>query len=107
MFHFDPNVLLKYNARPHKASVTKNQNFIGKHSVTLRKIRTHHLRTRICFDLIKEVLGRERFLTDDEVKEFLYNWLYARPNSFYYRRIKNSINWNICLDVKESFLKIT
>ena len=42
------------------------------------------------FGPLKEALGGQRFEDDEEVQNFVRNWLQKRPPSFYDAEVKNS-----------------
>jgi hypothetical protein len=103
-------VLLLYdNARPHIAALTppRNwQNCIGLPSNTRRTARTFPPSDFFLFRPLKEVLGGERLNGNQQVEQFVCNWLKTQPSSFYDTGMKElPIRWKKCIQKAENYVE--
>jgi len=58
------------------------------------------------FGLLKEALGGERFNSNQQVEQFICNWLRTRPSSFYDTGMKKlSIRWEKCIQKAGNYVE--
>ena len=60
------------------------------------------------FVLKKELLGGERFKNNDEVEEYVRNWLMMRPQNFFFEQGMSKLpnSWQKCVECREK-LKVS
>lgn len=101
-------LLLHDNARPHTAALTKDK-LTKMHWTTIEHAPyspdlspcDYHL-----FGPLKEALGGQQFQNNEEVKQFVCNWLRTRPTSFYNKGIqKLPIRWQKCVNVNGNYVE--
>jgi histone-lysine N-methyltransferase SETMAR len=93
-------LLLHDNARPHTAALAQKK--LAELYWTALEHPPYSPDLSLCdfflFGPLKEVLGWERFNSNQQVKQFVCNWLKTRPSSFYDTGMKNlPLRWQKCI----------
>ena len=106
--HLGYVILLHDNARPHTAALTQEKldQFHWEklehppYSPDLSPCDFH------LFGPLKEALGGQHFENDNEVEQFVCNWLKTRPQNFYQEGIqKLPTRWEKCINVERDYIE--
>lgn len=101
-------ILLHDNARPHTAALTQEK-LNQLHWETLEHPPYSPDLSPCDFHLfgpLKEALGGQHFESNDDVEEFVRNWLKTRPETFYLEGIqKLPTRWEKCVNVEGGYIE--
>lgn len=101
-------ILLQDNARPHTAALTREKlEQLGwetlehpPYSPDLSPCDFH------LFGPLKEALGGQRFVSDEEVEAYVLNWLKTQPTSFYEDGIRKlPMRWEKCISKSGDYVE--
>lgn len=101
-------LLLHDNARPHTAAVTTQK--LAKMQWTPLDHPPYSPDLSPCdfhmFGPLKKALGGERFANDQQVEQFVRNWLGTRPKSFFENGInKLPVRWEKCITKEGNYVE--